>query len=132
MPINTNVLCRVGKICATVSIITLLSACGTVGDTRAVREANELAIACKTDDALRAVDRAASGGGLGAGIAALQRVVILRDAGRMSGAAEAMAERNAHAGADAESAAEAERAVSQSLDDLRAERERQTGRRTCP
>jgi uncharacterized protein involved in type VI secretion and phage assembly len=67
-----------------------------------------------------------------AGIADLQRVVILRDAGRMSEADAAMAERNERAGADAQAAAEAERAVSKSLEELRAERQKQTGRRTCP
>ena len=113
-------------------VAAVLTACGTVGDTAAVRDANELAIACKPDEALRAVDRAAKGGGLGAGIAELQRVVILRDAGRMSEATAAMAERNTRASADAEAAAKADRAVAQSLDDLRSERQKQTGRRVCP
>ena len=84
--------------------------------------------------ALAAVGRAAQGGGLSASIAELQQVVILRDAGRAAEANAAMAERNARAGAGAgaEAAAEAERAVSKSLDDLRAEREKQTGQRICP
>jgi purine nucleoside permease len=103
-----------------------------MGDTDAVKKANDLAIACETDKALMAVDRAAKSGGLGAGIADLQRVVILRDAGRMSEADAAMAERNERAGADAQAAAEAERAVSKSLEELRAERQKQTGRRICP
>ena len=112
--------------------ITVLSACGTMGDTAGVKEANELAIACETDNALVAVDRAARGGGLGANIADLQRVVILREAGRTSEADAAMAERNARAGADAEAAVEAERAVSKSLEQMRAERRKQTGQRICP
>ena len=114
---------------AGVSMATLY-ACGSLGDTRAVKEANKLAIGCETDKALAAVDRAAQGGGLGANLADLQQVVILRDAGRTAEANAAMAERNARAGAEA--AAEAERAVSQSLDDLRAEREKQTWQRVCP
>jgi len=125
---NRSDLRRVGELCAAAFAITLLASCGTLGDTGAVKEANELAIACETDEALRAVDRAARGGGLGANIANLQRVVILRDAGRLSEADAAMAERNARAGADAE----AERSVSKSLEDLRAERLKQTGRRVCP
>jgi hypothetical protein len=112
--------------------IAVLAACGTVGDTAAVKDATELAIACETDKALEAVDRAAGGGGLGANIADLQRVVILRDAGLASEAGTAMAERNARAGADAEAAAEAERAVSKSLEEMRAERQKQTGQRICP
>lgn len=97
-----------------------------------MKKANRLAIECETDKALAAVDRAAQGGGLGANIADLRRVVILRDAGRTAEANAAMAERNARAGADAEAAAEAERAVSKSLNDLRAEREKRTGKRVCP
>jgi hypothetical protein len=110
----------------------LLPACGTVGDTGAVKQANELAIACKTDEALAAAERASRGGGLGANIGDLQRVVILRDAGRTSEAAAAMAERNQRAGADAKAAAEAEQAVGKSLEELRAECHKRTGRRTCP
>lgn len=107
---------------------TTLSACGTIGDTTAVKNANELAIACQTDKALMAVDRAANGGGLGANIADLQRVVILRDAGRMSEADAAMAERDERAGADAQAAAEARRAVAESLAELRPERHRPVNR----
>ncbi len=129
---NSIIFSRVRNFFLAASAMAVLSACGTMGDTGAVKKANELAIACETDQALKAVDRAARGGGLGAQIADLQRVVILRDAGRMSEAAAAMAERNARAGADAEAAAEAERAVSESLEDLRAERQKRTGRRSCP
>jgi hypothetical protein len=97
-----------------------------------VKQASALAIDCETDDALAAVDRAAAGGGLGANLADLQRVVILRDAGRTAEANAAMAERNARVGANAKAAADAERAVSKSLADLQAERQKQTGRRSCP
>lgn len=112
--------------------ITVLSACGSMGDTASVKDANELAIACQTDKALLAVDRAAKSGGLSANIADLQRVVILRDAGRMSEAEAAMADRNARAGADVQAAAEAADAVSKSLEEMRAERQKETGRRVCP
>ena len=44
----------------------------------------------------------------------------------------AMAERDERAGADALAAAEAERAVSKSLEEMRAERQKQTGRPVCP
>jgi hypothetical protein len=110
----------------------LISACGTIGDTDAVKDASELAIDCKTDAALAAVDRASQGGGLGANIADLQRVVILRDAGRTSEADIAMAERNQRAGADAKAADEADQAVAESMEEIRAERQKRTGRRTCP
>ena len=129
---NSSGLRRVGTLCVAAFAITLLASCGSLGDTGAIKEANELAIACKTDEALRAVDRAAIAGGLGANIADLQRVVILRDAGRRSEDDAAMAERNARAGADAEARVQAERSVSKSLEDLRVERQKKTGRRICP
>ena len=109
-----------------------LSACGAVGDTGAVRDANELAIECRTDEALAAAEQAAQGGGLGSYVADLQKVVILRDAGRMAEADAAMAARNKRAEATAEEAAEAEQAVQESLAELRAEREKKTGSATCP
>ena len=68
------------------AILTLptLAACGMVGDTGSVKDANELAIECRTDVALAAVVKAADGGGLSSYIADLQKVVILQDAGRMA------------------------------------------------
>jgi hypothetical protein len=44
----------------------LLTGCISMGNTDAVKSANELAIGCQTDEALAAVDRATRGGGLGA------------------------------------------------------------------
>jgi hypothetical protein len=109
-----------------------LAACGAVGDTRSVKDANELAIECRTDEALAAVEKAEQGGGLSSYIADLQKVVILRDAGRMAEADAAMAARNARIEVDAENAGEAEDAVQESLTELRAEREKKTGSATCP
>ena len=122
------------KIKALLAILTLatLSACGMVGDTGSVKDANELAIECRTDEALAAVVKAEEGGGLSSYIADLQKVVILQDAGRMAEAEAAMAERNKRAEASPEDAKEAEDAVAESLAELRAEREKQTGSATCP
>lgn len=58
--------------------------------------------------------------------------MILRDAGRSSEAGAAMAERNRRVGADSKAAAEAEQSVAKSLEQLQTEREKRTGRRTCP
>lgn len=110
----------------------LLAACGTGGDTRAVKDAYALAIECRTGEALAAADRAAHGGGLGAELGDLQRVVILRDAGRTAEANTALAERNRRVRADAKAATDAERAVDKNVEEVRAERQRKTGRRTCP
>jgi len=111
----------------------LILACSVfkIGEIGAVKEANELAITCRTDEALAAVDRAVQGGGLGASIGDLQRVVILRDSGRTTEANAAMAERNKRWNADAKNVAEAEDAVTESMEELRAERQKRTGRRTC-
>ena len=109
-----------------------LSGCGMMGDTSSVRDASELAIECRTDEALAAVQRAEQGGGLSSYIADLQKVVLLRDAGRMAEAEAALAERNKRAEATTEEAAEAEEAVQESLAELRAEREKKTGSATCP
>ena len=125
-------LTSMGKTIMTASIIATLSACGSMGNTDAIKDASELAIDCQTDKALAALDRAEQGGGLAAHVADLERVVILRDAGRMSEAAAAMADRNTRAKADAEARTEAEEAVAESLDELRDERQKRTGSRTCP
>ena len=116
-----------GFVLAAAAAAMLLAGCGTglrIGDTGAVREANELAIECRHDEALQAVDQAEQGGGLGAAVAGLQRVVVLRDAGRTGEATAAMDKRNRSLGVDAKNAAEAERAVEESLKELRGEREK--------
>ena len=113
-------------------IVSLLSAClFEIGDTDSVKEASELAIDCKTDEALAAVDRASQGGGLGAGIADLLRVAILRDAGRSEEADAAMALRNERWKVDDENAAEAEKSVVKTVSEIRSERQKRTGEITC-
>lgn len=102
-----------------------------MGQISAVKEANELAIECKTEEALAAVDRAVQSGGLAGALGDLQRVVILKDAGRTAEADAAMAERNKRWKVDAQNAAEAEQAVAKSVEEIRAERQKRTGYRTC-
>lgn len=108
-----------------------LIGCSSVGDTNAVKQANELAIACRTDEALALARQTASGTTLAGGLAELQAVVFLRDAGRTAEANRALAARNDRVGADAEARAETEQAVAQSLADLRAERRERTGQPLC-
>jgi hypothetical protein len=105
--------------------------CGTVGDTGAVKEASELAIDCRLEEALVAVRRAEDGGGLSSYIADLEEVVFLRDAGRTAEADAALAERNARMEGTDEAAAETEQAIEESLARLREEREKRTGSATC-
>jgi hypothetical protein len=109
-----------------------LSGCGSFGDTGAIRDAGELAVACRHDEALMLLDRAQQGGGLSSYIAEIEKVVFLRDAGRYREAAELLAQRNVRVEASAEDIAEAESAVEESLAELRESREKKTGRLTCP
>jgi len=109
-----------------------LSGCGSFGDTGAIRDAGELAVACRHDEALVLLDRAQQGGGLSSYIAEIEKVVFLRDAGRYREAAELLAQRNVRVEASAEDIAEAESAVEESLAELRELREKKTGRPTCP
>jgi hypothetical protein len=115
-----------------VFVLPALGACGWMGDTGSVKDANKLAIECRTDEALAAVKQAEQGGGLSSYLADLQEVVFLRDAGRMAEADAAMAARNERLEVNAEDAAEAEDAVAESLAALRSEREKETGSATCP
>lgn len=113
--------------------LVLVAGCSAakIGDVEDVQAANELAIACRTDEALAAIARAIAAGGLAASIGELQRVVILRDAGRTAEADAAMAARNQRWDADADNIAGAEKAVAESIAELRAERRKRTGHRTC-
>ncbi len=111
--------------------IPVLAACSLTGDSGSVKQANELAIACRHDAALAVADRAQQGGGISGGVAELQKVVILRDAGRRDEADAVLRARNANPYVSAENAAETETAIQQSLSELRDERFRRTGSRGC-
>ncbi len=110
----------------------LLSACiFKFGDTDAINEASELAIDCKTEEALATLDRASQSGGLSASIADLLRVSVLRDAGRDQEADAAMADRNKRWNVDAQSADDDEKAIAETVEKIRSERQQRTGKRTC-
>lgn len=110
----------------------LLSGClYKVGDTDSVKEASELAIDCKTEEALAAVERTSQGGGLGASVADLLRVAILRDVNRTEEAEAAMAERSERWQVDAKDVAEAEKSVAKTVEGIRAERQKRTRHLTC-
>lgn len=112
----------------------LIAGCGstvTVGDVKNVRLASDLAVACKTNDALAAAERAQGGGGLGAALAGLERIVILRDVGRTQEAASLLAAHNQRVKASAADAAKTESDINKSVEALRDERMKKTGKRTC-
>ena len=72
-----------------------------------MRLAQDLAIACKTSNALAAAAHAQGGGGLGRVMAGLERIVILRDVGRNQEVATHLAARNQRVKASAGDAAKA-------------------------
>jgi len=113
------------------SSFTLL-ACGSVpatGDVASAKQAMELAIGCKTDDAVAASQRASASGGIGGGLGDVERVVILREAGRSSQADAARAAYLSKAGAG--SAAELDKTTADGVERIRAERAKRTGKRNC-
>lgn len=115
-------------------VLLSLTACGSgfkIGDFGSVNKATELAVDCKTDEALEAVKHAEQGGGLGASMAELERVAILREAGRLAEADKALAERNKRWNVNAKDAANAEKAVDEVVENIRVERQKKTGSRTC-
>jgi hypothetical protein len=126
--------CR--KALVVTAAVVLLSACATssfkVGDIEDVGKASDLAIACKTTEALADADKAAQGGGLGGAMGGLMRIVILRDAGRTAEADAALADRNKRLNSSAKDAAEAEASIAKTVEQLRAERLKRDGRSTCP
>ena len=71
-------------------------------------------------------------GGFAAELAVLEKVVVLIDAGREKEANDVMAERNERTDASEDEIAKADASVEETLENLRDEREKQTGSRTCP
>ncbi len=105
---------------------------GSVGDSGSIRAASDLAIDCRTDEALAALDKAEQSGGLSKYLAGLERVGILRDAGRDDEAARALAAYKAHPEVASSDDAEIERSLDKFVTDLRDERREKSGSATCP
>ena len=103
-----------------------------MGDVKDTKEGMKLAIKCDHEQALQKLDKAIAEGGFAAQLADLEKVVVLIDAGRDREAKDVMAERNARIDASEDEISEAEASVKETLENLRDEREKQTGRRTCP
>jgi hypothetical protein len=117
---------------AMVTAITLsLSACGTIGDTADIKKAGEYAIDCQPDKALAALEKAQQAGGLGAYLAELEKIVFLQDAGREQEAAAALQSYHAEHDQDSRSREETEKSIQDSLKELRDQRFKKTGQRTC-
>ena len=103
-----------------------------IGDVKDTKEGIKQAINCNHDEALQKLDAAIPEGGFAAELAVLEKVVVLIDAGREKEANDVMAERNERTDASEDEIAKAEASVEETLENLRDEREKQTGSRTCP
>lgn len=109
-----------------------VSGCASwVGDMGPVNKASELAIDCKTDEALAQLDAVPFEKNLASAMGDLTRVVILRDAGRTAAAEAAQAEKNKHWHVDEKGAAESEKSTAEAVEKFREERLKKTGKRTC-
>ncbi|WP_353471510.1 hypothetical protein PVT71_09320 [Salipiger sp. H15] len=94
-------------------------------------ESTELAIACRHDEALAALDRTEAARGGATSASELHRVVLLRDAGRALDAERVLRERNSRPDVSADDAVYSGNAVVEGLDSLRAARTARTGRPHC-
>jgi hypothetical protein len=103
-----------------------------IGDVKDTKEGMKQAIQCNYDEALKKLDKAIKEGGFAAELAVLEKIVVLMDAGREKEANEVMAERNERTDASEDEIEKTEASVEETLENLRDEREKQTGSRACP
>ncbi|MBE9639905.1 hypothetical protein [Salipiger mangrovisoli] len=127
---------RSGSARATLFCVPLLLAACTAApdapDAPAARgDALELAIACRHDAGLAVLDSAAQARGGASSSDELQRVILLRDAGRTMDAARVLRERNARDDVTVQDAVHSGTAVEEGLERIRSERAARTGNRFC-
>ena len=113
----------------------LLSACDNklkVGDMEDVGKASNLAVACKTAEALSLAGDAKKDGGLAASMSGLVRIAILRDAGRTAEADAELALISKRINESPQDAAKTNASIDKTVENFRAERLKVAGRATCP
>lgn len=124
------------------ALAALTSACSTPASTPAAgatvpasipasQRSFELAVACRTNDALADNIAAEQKGGPGAQLALVERIIILTEAGRASTAAGARDVAVARLDKDPAKVAELDRQVAAGVDKIRAERRSRTGKTDC-
>ena len=97
----------------------------------AVGEGMKLAVECKTDEALEVLDKAQKKRGLTGALDILELEAVLRDAGRDEEADALQAKREStQAGMTENQKEEAEKAILETVDNIRNERKKQTGSAT--
>ena len=128
---QTHILTLGKAACMAFFSLALLTACGAIGDTGAVKDANQLATDCRTEEALAAADRALAAGGVSMHLGGVIRVAILRDVGRDADAAQALADYLAMPDTGELTEADVEEAVTEFIAGFREERLAETGSETC-
>ena len=99
----------------------------------AVGEGMKLAVECETDEAVEVLDKAQKKRGLTGALAILELEAVLRDAGRDEQADAIQTKRESEqAGMTEKQKEDAEKAILQTVDNIRNERKKQTGSATCP
>lgn len=112
------------------TLICLLALAGLLSACTAIKGL-KLAVHCKTEEALKVLDEAEKGGGLSAKLAILEREAVLREAGRDEEADAVRAKRENDPNTTDKDKAEAEKSIQDTIENIRKEREKQTGSRTC-
>jgi len=97
----------------------------------AAQRAFELAVACKTNEALLDTDAAERSGGPGSSLAGVERIIILQEAGRPATAAGARDVYIGKLGDDKARIEELDRNVASGVAKLRSERKARTGKEEC-
>lgn len=113
-------------------IIATLSACVfKFGDIDSIKKGNELAIDCKPDEALKALDAAEQSEGLAVILADYEREAILRETGRIEDAEAVKAARDSRTDLDEKTKVDAEASILETVQNIRKEREKRTGSPKC-
>jgi hypothetical protein len=114
----------IAKTICLLAMVGALSAC-------AVGKGMKLAVHCQTDEALATLSEAEKGSGLTAQLAILEHEAVLREAGRTKEAEAVRAKRESRPGVSEKDKAEAEKAILDTVENIRKEREKETGSPLC-
>jgi hypothetical protein len=106
------------------AVATSLSSCTAV-------KALKLAVNCQTDEAMKVIMKAEESGGLTGQLAILEHEAVLRDAGRIEEAEAVRAKRESQPGLTEKDKADAEKAILETIENIRKERKTQTGSAAC-
>lgn len=107
-----------------VIVATFISSCTVV-------KTLKLAVNCQTDEALKVTSKAEASGGLKGQLAILEHEAVLREAGRIEEAEVVRVKRESQPGLTEKDKADAEKAILETIENIRKERKKQTGTDSC-